>query len=137
MKVLASLVLIVMAYFSGFFFNQSAICRAAGQKSETVSPQEFSRRLSTCHPVVLDVRTASEFSSGHISGALNSDFNQTAEFTSYLDTLDKNQTYFIYCRTGKRSATAMKLMTDKGFKSVINLDGGITAWTASGLPTIK
>jgi rhodanese-related sulfurtransferase len=138
MKLLAALVLTALAFFLGYFFNQAAVCSALGNSGlQTVSPVQFSRRLSACHPVILDVRTSAEFSSGHLTGATNADFNQSAQFSLYLDSLNKSASYFIYCRTGKRSAQAMQLMADKGFTNVTNLDGGITAWSAAGLLVAK
>jgi len=138
MKQLAVSFAAVVMFFLGFYFNQVSICNSLNiTGSQTISAIDFKRRLSTCHPLVLDVRTADEFNSGHISDANNADYYQTESFSNYLDKLDKTKPYYIYCRTGKRATAAMKLMTDKGFKKVYNLDGGITAWTSAGLPVVK
>jgi rhodanese-related sulfurtransferase len=130
-------ILAVFAFFAGFVFQNQSTCSAFSAKTGTVNPQEYSRRLSTCGAVVLDVRTAEEFRSGHLKDALNADFYQTENFSRYLDSLDKTKTYFVYCRTGKRSAAAMNLMVQKGFSSVINLAGGITAWQSANLLIVK
>ncbi len=65
--------------------------------------------------VILDVRTAEEFSEGYIEGALNLDFYDT-EFRSKLDVLNKDRTYLVYCRSGRRSASALDTMAELGFK---------------------
>jgi rhodanese-related sulfurtransferase len=137
MRYFLVLIVVFFAFFAGFFINNQNICRGFSTQSQTVGVLEFSHRLTTCNPILLDIRTPDEFSATHIPGARNSDFNQSQQFADYLDTLDKGRTYFIYCRTGKRSAAALKLMNEKGFKYVINLDGGITAWQKAGFPTSK
>jgi phage shock protein E len=83
--------------------------------------------------VILDVRTPEEFATGFITGAVNLDF-KSAEFAGKLDGLDKSKTYLVYCRAGGRSAKAMTMMKEKGFKRVYNLRGGITEWNAQKLP---
>jgi rhodanese-related sulfurtransferase len=49
-----------------------------------------------------------------------------------VDNLDKEKTYFVYCQTGVRSATAMSIMKNIGYKKVFNLEGGIKAWINNG-----
>ena len=82
---------------------------------------------------VLDVRTPEEFTEGHLSGAANLDF-YAAEFVDQLDALDKDQPYFVYCRSGNRSGQTMDIMRDLGFTEVYELDGGILSWVGAGLP---
>jgi rhodanese-related sulfurtransferase len=81
--------------------------------------------------LILDVRTASEFAEGHIAGALNIDY-YSAEFKTDIGKLDMDKQYLVYCRTGKRSAGAVQIMLDMGFKHVLNLDGGIVQWKSDG-----
>jgi hypothetical protein len=57
--------------------------------------------------VILDIRTPQEFQSGYIEGAINIDYYSPA-FPADLDKLDKSKTYFIYCRTGRRTADAIR-----------------------------
>jgi rhodanese-related sulfurtransferase len=45
-----------------------------------------------------------------------------------LEKLDKNKAYYIYCRTGSRSANTCELMKEIGFAKTYNLLGGITEW---------
>ena len=83
--------------------------------------------------VVLDIRTPEEFADGHIAGARNLDFYEP-DFAASLDTLDKDLPYFVYCRSGNRSSSAIETMKDLGFAEVYELDGGIVSWAESGLP---
>jgi len=86
--------------------------------------------------VSIDVRTPSEYTSGHIETAVNIDYSSTI-FRDELAKLDKNKTYLIYCRSGARSKKALDIMKELGFNEVYNLTSGITGWTAEGLPVVK
>jgi rhodanese-related sulfurtransferase len=46
--------------------------------------------------------------------------------------LDKNVSYLVYCRSGGRSAEAVKQMKQSGFNNIIELKGGITNWETEG-----
>ena len=78
--------------------------------------------------VILDVRTAMEFEEGYIAGAINYDFHQGAAFVADLETLDKSKNYYVYCRSGARSANACGIMNELGFENAYNLLGGIIEW---------
>ncbi len=86
--------------------------------------------------VIIDVRTPEEFADGHIENAVNIDF-YAETFRDELNKLDKDKTYFIYCRSGNRSGSALDIMAELNFREVYNLSGGITAWGREGLPTVK
>jgi len=83
--------------------------------------------------IILDVRTSSEFHDGHIEGALNIDVNLPS-FSEELEQLDKNATYLVYCRSGNRSRTALRIMDDLAFTRAYHLTNGITEWVDAGLP---
>ena len=85
---------------------------------------------------ILDVRTREEFDAGHIAGAIRYDYN-AGELQDAIDTLDKNDTYLIYCRSGNRSARAMAEMRDAGFTALYNMLGGMNDWAQAGLPVSK
>ncbi|HAS44776.1 MAG TPA: rhodanese-like domain-containing protein [Microscillaceae bacterium] len=77
---------------------------------------------------LIDVRSPGEFQSGHISKAKN--INVMAPgFKSQIEALDKTKTYYVYCRSGMRSARACKIMAKSGFENVHNLKGGVMAWS--------
>jgi rhodanese-related sulfurtransferase len=83
--------------------------------------------------VVLDVRTPAEFRREKIAGARNVDFH-TPAFREALGALDRNATYLVYCRTGNRSAKTLPILRELGFRNVLHLTDGITAWKSAGLP---
>ena len=82
---------------------------------------------------VLDVRTPAEFHAGCLNGAKNIDF-EAADFETKAAGLDKNANYLVYCRTGRRSGLAVAKLREMGFKNIIEMKGGITAWTSAGEP---
>lgn len=86
-------------------------------------------------PVLIDVRTPAEFAEGHIEGATLIDYN-ASDFRDRVAELDPDATYVIYCRSGNRSAGARAVLEDLGFVDVTDIEGGILAWNAAGLPVV-
>jgi rhodanese-related sulfurtransferase len=82
---------------------------------------------------ILDVRTPEEFALNYIKGALNIDV-KALDFKEKIEKLDKNSTYLAYCKGGVRSAMAMNLMKEQGFKQVYNLGGGLMKWQEEKQP---
>lgn len=74
---------------------------------------------------IVDVRTAAEFSMGHIPGAENVPVN---ELSSAIASWDKSAPVLVYCAVGDRSAGAMQTLVSAGFTNVYNLSAGIAAW---------
>jgi len=86
--------------------------------------------------IVLDVRSAEEFNSGHIKGALNIDIRQPDAF-SKIDKLNKNAKYIVHCRTNHRSGMAVEHMMQSGFKNIYQMMDGWSGWLANNLPVQK
>jgi rhodanese-related sulfurtransferase len=84
--------------------------------------------------VVLDVRTPEEFAESRLAGAININVEGPG-FEEAVGDLDEGAPVFVYCRTGRRAATAITIMQDLGFTDLYDLDGGIVSWTHAGLPT--
>lgn len=104
---------------------------APGPGIRNINPDEFNKlREENPDAIVIDVRTPGEFTQGSIDGAINIDL-RNPNFAQNINSLDKNQTYLVYCRTGKRSASACQIMQEEGFGNLYNLQGGITAWQAA------
>jgi rhodanese-related sulfurtransferase len=86
--------------------------------------------------VILDVRTPEEFLGEHIENAVNLDYYSDT-FRNDLDKLDKNKTYIIYCRSGRRSGNALNITKELDFREVYNMLDGIIKWKSERLPTTK
>ena len=94
-----------------------------------LSQNEWAKALTEQpQAVVLDVRTEEEFESGYIPNAINIDIQMGNIFIDEINTLNKNKSYYVYCRSGARSAQAVQLMRDLGFNETYNLLGGILEW---------
>ena len=72
--------------------------------------------------ILLDVREADEFRSGHIPGAINMPLSVISQVT-----LPKDKPIFVYCLRGTRSRQAVSLLTRMGYQNVRNI-GGITSY---------
>jgi phage shock protein E len=84
---------------------------------------------------VVDVRTPTEWSAGHLAMAKHIDVNDPT-FEQKLGTLDKNKPVVVYCAVGGRSGRAATIMQQKGFKLVYSVtNGGYRELAATGLPT--
>lgn len=77
--------------------------------------------------IFLDVRTPEEIAQGMVPGAQTADV-KSSSFESIIDLLDPDTEYVVYCRSGKRSVRASKVMLSKGFTKVKNMEGGYNAW---------
>ena len=101
-----------------------------------VSVDEFEKLWQAKTNVVLDVRTAKEFTAGHIPGATNLDIN-SADFDEKLAKLDKTKVYLVHCAAGGRSARACEKMKRAGFQSLTDLPDGFRGWEKAGKPVEK
>ncbi len=86
--------------------------------------------------VVLDVRTPAEFAEGHLANAINIDVT-AAEFADGVASLDPKASYAVYCRSGNRSRAAVEYLVEQGFENVVDLSGGINAWTGAGKEVVN
>lgn len=101
--------------------------------SQSLSPTDFQKLTSESGVITLDVRTPAEFAAGHLSNAVNVDV-ESPDFATQIGQLDPKASYAVYCRSGNRSKVAMEQMSAAGFTTTHDLDGGIVAWQAAGLP---
>ena len=86
--------------------------------------------------VLLDVRSADEYASGHLQGARNIPHDRiAAEIVAAVP--DKTAVVILYCRSGRRAETAMKAMRDLGYENVSNFGGLEDAQERLGLPVVR
>ena len=77
--------------------------------------------------IILDVRTAQEYSEKHIPGAINIP-NETIGTEDIPELPDKEQLILVYCRSGNRSKQASEKLVKLGYTNIVEL-GGINDWT--------
>lgn len=103
--------------------------RKASPRPEWLTPEEFLARREA-DAVIVDVRTPGEYQRGHLAGARNIDL-QAPNFRQRVDALDRERSYYLYCRSGNRSGIAAAAMRDLGFERVHNI-GGLDALARAG-----
>jgi len=82
---------------------------------------------------IIDVRSEEKFNIGHIPDAINIPFIKLPEFIDKLKNKSK-KTILLYCGSGNNSGKAMKLLSQKGFESVMSIEGGFSEWVKLRLP---
>ena len=104
---------------------------------EVLEPQAFIERVKAdTSAIILDVRQPEEFAEGHLAQAINLDWLNQTVFINGLAKLNKQKTYYVYCRSGRRSQAAASKLKAEGFQ-VIDLKGGYLHWVELGLPVVK
>ena len=111
------------------FFNFSAC--AQEKIAGDLSAEEAQQYIQEQDPVILDVRTDREYNQGHLPDARLLNFYKD-DFKKGLEELPKEESYLVYCHSGARSAKAVKMMEELGFKEVSELSGGVASWNKEG-----
>lgn len=110
-------------------------CSAQSDGINVLSPKDFIEQAKAdTTAIFLDVRTPEEYKEEHLAGAQQLDFLNSEAFDEGIKRLDKSHTYYVYCRSGKRSHHACIKMQKQGFK-VFDMEGGILNWKKLGMPT--
>lgn len=112
--------------------NPAAEAPSTLPQSGLIGPQQYQSEFAeagTPH-LLVDVRTPQEFNSGYIEGAVNIPLQN---LTQRLDEIPADQPVVLYCRSGNRSSTAARMLTNAGYDQVYDL-GGVIDWQAQGLP---
>ena len=97
----------------------------------TVSELKDSIRETEHELVLLDVRTQSEYDSGHIKNAINISHEQILESPELL-TEYKDSQMVVFCRSGVRAGKIIQLLESLGFDDIIDIDGDMLAWSEAG-----
>lgn len=101
-----------------------------------VSPFNATLMINKQDAVVVDVRNAEDYAGGHIINARHIPLPELEGRAGELNKF-KNKPVILVCDKGLRSGMAVGVLKKLGFNEVLNLDGGIAAWRAAGLPTAK
>jgi phage shock protein E len=131
MKKILSLLLFLL------FFSLSACSQSGSNENvRNLTAVEFNDAVKNTEGILIDFRTPGEYESGYIENALLVDFTSPG-FEENISKLDKDKTYFVYCRSGNRSSKAVNIMLEKGFKNIYHLKSGINDWNSNNLPLNK
>ena len=126
------LVILVLAVFMGY---KTGVRGSAPDESVTQDPSEQSTEtnltetreakgwaLIAAGALLVDVRTADEFSAGHLDGALNIPHDQVAARLAEFGA-DKSRDVVLYCKSGRRAGVAETVLAENGFSAVFNAGG--------------
>lgn len=125
---------------AGYLAEGVAAWQAQG-RAVTVLPQMNVREVAMHRSgsmnslLVLDIRDATEWASGHIPGAVNRPAGEIAQGT--VAPIPVADPVAVVCGSGYRSSVAASILQARGFPNVINVTGGMAAWEAAALPTVQ
>jgi len=126
------ILMIALIVFSGSF----QVIKAQ-EGAPKLNPKEFQVESNKKKKnVILDIRTPEETAEGYIEGAVFVDF-LAGDFEEEISKMNKKKTYYVYCRSAKRTIPATEKMMELGFKKVYMLEGGLNNWMEKEMPVYK
>lgn len=136
MNLLTKTTSMIKTIYFMFFICMFAVAMVAckGKSNDdfkNVSTDEFEGFIGNEQIQIVDVRTVAEYSEGHIPGSLNINVLNESFSANADELLNPEQTIAVYCKSGRRSRNAAKILVKKGFK-VYNLDKGFDNWKELG-----
>lgn len=133
--VIGVIVIATILYFS-FLSNNKNKTNKSDTAVQNISAKEFKQHKEEQPGIVIDVRTKEEYNEGHLAESDQHHDFLNGDFKAQLDSLDKDETYYLYCRSGNRSGQAANLMAKNGFENVYNI-GGFQDLVDAGLDSNK
>ncbi|RBP81069.1 rhodanese-like domain-containing protein [Marinomonas rhizomae] len=104
--------------------------------AQGLTPSAATNLMNSEDAVVVDIRPEKEFSTGHITGALNIPATKMKDNLNRLEK-HKDAPIIIVCKSGVTSGPSAKDLKKAGFGKVYKLQGGIAEWQSSNLPLVK
>ena len=107
--------------------------RKGGRRIDT---NEVTRLINKEEAIVIDIRSSNEFSSGHITNAINI---QPNKIDQQIDAIKapKESPIILVCKTGNNSRVVGNKLQKNGFQNVNIISGGMLSWLNQGLPVSK
>ena len=118
------------------FLGLTSCLKNQSEGVQVLDVAKYEQKMTQPDVQLIDVRTPEEFAEGHLENAINMDINGD-NFDASVASLDKEKPVMVYCKAGGRSAKAAAKLKEMGFKSISDLDGGITNWNSENKPTVK
>lgn len=126
--------LVAIAILSGSAFIVLSFRSAGGKNGLT--PTQATLLINREDAMVIDVREADEYTTGHLPESRNIPVARLVERAGELDKF-KDKPLILVCKTGARTTGACAELEKLGFTRVHALEGGIEAWRTAGLPLKK
>ena len=128
--------LVAVCLISGVMLMWPLIQRMTVGAGREVNAQQAVQLINRRDAVILDVRDAQEYASGHIANARHMPIGEIGKRIAELDKV-KQRPVIVACRTGARAGAACALLRKNGFQEVFALKGGILGWQQASLPLEK
>lgn len=126
---------VIAALVSGGMLIWPLIQKAVAGSKE-VGPVLAVQLINRRDAIILDVRDAAEFASGHLPNARHIPVTEIDKRIKEIEKF-KERPILVSCRSGSRSAAACGVLRKNGFAEVFSLKGGILAWQQAGMPIEK
>ena len=126
--------LLFLALF-GLLMNACQMQAKSEDQNQVLTAKAFAEAIKSANNII-DVRTPSEFESGHINGAVNIDWNADG-FEKSMAQYQKEAPIYVYCLSGGRSGQAAQFLRQSGYTKVYELEGGMMAWRSNQLPEVN
>lgn len=130
-----NMALFAAAVISGLLLLWPLIMRVS-RPGQEVGPLEAVQLMNRRDAVVIDVRDAAEYKSGHITNARNVPEKELDARAKELERV-KSKPIIVCCPRGNRSATIAGRLRKLGFDEVVTLRGGLAAWQQANMPLEK
>lgn len=116
-------VLIIISTGAIMMSQRDSSSGSSASDNKILSAEQFREQRQKSPGKIIDVRTPEEHEEGHLADTdMLIDIKSDA-FDSEISKLDKNETYYLYCRSGGRSGKAVEKMKEAGFQEVYNVGG--------------
>lgn len=112
---IVGILLIILLYMSGTFSQT----KGGGD----ITPDRAMEQITEQPGIIIDVRTPEEYAQGRLARTDQLINFMAEDFEEQAGELDRNETYYLYCRSGNRSGQAMTWMQENGFDEVYNIGG--------------
>ena len=117
--------------------SKDANTQTNSESSSKIQSEEVSRDISIDESkklinqgevtLILDVRDADEFAKGHLKNAIQIPVKELKENLNDIEKF-KDELVLVYCRSGKKSAEAINILKENGFKNLVHMKDGISKW---------
>jgi rhodanese-related sulfurtransferase len=130
--ILDNILLVGIAVMSGL----GLLLPALMPRGKRATPAEVVQIINRGKFLIVDVRSAEEYAAAHVRDAKHIPL---ADFDKRIGELEKSKSksIVVMCQRGAQADRAVRLLQAAGFEDVTALDGGLLAWQAAGMPTVK
>lgn len=128
-----NILLVSLVVVSGLSLLWPTLMRPSGN---SVGPAEATQLINREDALIVDVREADEYATGHLPEAKNFPAGKLAERVGELEKF-KDKPIIVCCAAGMRSNKACGELKKQGFAKLYNLAGGVDAWVGAGYPVKK